>query len=72
MDYEVYLNLVRPSDAHMDQWTKLSLFKIIACRLFGAKPLSEPVLTYYQLHPKEYISMKFYLKCKTFHKKTIV
>ena len=27
----------------------------MACRLFGAKPLSEPVMTYCQLDYKEYI-----------------
>ena len=43
------------------------LLQIMACRLFGAKPLSEPMLSYCQLDPKEYISVKFYLKFKTFH-----
>ena len=36
-------------------------------RLDGAKPLSEPVLTYCQLEFKEHSSMKFYLKFKYFH-----
>ena len=31
----------------------------MACRLVGAKPLSEPMLEYYQLDPKEQTSMKF-------------
>ena len=39
----------------------------MACRLFGAKPLSEPMLPYYQLDPKEHISVKFHLKFKSFH-----
>ena len=38
----------------------------MACRLFGTKPLSEPMMTYCQLDPKEYISMKYYLNCKRF------
>ena len=32
----------------------------MACRLFGAKPLSEPMLPYCQLDPKDHKSMKFY------------
>ena len=39
----------------------------MACRLYGAKPLSEPVLDYYQLDPLQQSSVKFYSKCKIFH-----
>ena len=39
----------------------------MACRLISTKPLSEPILPYCQLEPKEHISMKFYLKFKSFH-----
>ena len=39
----------------------------MACRLFGAKPLPEPTLTYYQLDPQESTSVKFESKYKTFH-----
>ena len=35
--------------------------------LFGAKPLSEPLITYCQSEPKEHISMKYYFKFKIFH-----
>ena len=38
----------------------------MACRLFGAKPLPEPVLTYCQVDPCEQTSVKFESKCKTF------
>ena len=41
----------------------------MACRLFGAKPSSEPMLPYCQLDPKECISLKFNLKFKSFHEK---
>ena len=44
----------------------------MACCLIGAKPLSEPMLTYYQLNPKEHISMKSYLKFKYFHSRKYV
>ena len=31
----------------------------MACRLFGAKPLPEPMLSYCQLDPQEQISVNF-------------
>ena len=40
------INSLRPSDAKMRQQSKSSLVQIMACRLIGAKPLSEPVLEY--------------------------
>ena len=38
----------------------------MACRLFGAKPLSKPMLGFCQLHPEEQISVKFYQNTKLF------
>ena len=40
-----------PSAAFMRQWIGLALGQIMACRLFGAKPLSKPMLGYCQLNP---------------------
>ena len=37
----------------------------MACRLLGAKPLTEPVLTYCQLDPQEQTSVKFESHYKT-------
>ena len=34
-------------DAHMRQYNKPLLIQIMACRLFGAKSLFEPMQTYY-------------------------
>ena len=45
------LNPLRPSDAYMHRWNGSSLVQIMACRLFGAKPLSEPMLGYCWLDP---------------------
>ena len=39
----------------------------MACRLFGDKPLSEPMLPYYQLDHKEHISVKFHSEFNSFH-----
>ena len=52
--------------------TASALVEIMACRLFGAKPLFEPMLTYCQLDPKEHISMIFYLKFEYPHSRKCV
>ena len=49
-----------------------SLVQIMAYRLDDAMPLSELVLTYCQLEPKEHISMKFYLKFTYVHSRKCV
>ena len=37
---------LRPSNAYMRQYIRSQLVQIMACRLFGAKPLSKPLLSY--------------------------
>ena len=50
------------------QYNITTLLPIMACRLFGAKPLSEAMLSYCKLDPKKHISiMTFYSKLKSFH-----
>ena len=51
-----------PSAAYMHQWIRWAWVKIIACRLFGTKPLSKPILGYCQLDPYEQTSVKFQSK----------
>ena len=60
-------NSLRPSDAYMRQWNKPSFLLRIAHYLLGAQPLSEPMLVYCQLEPKEQTSLKFLSKFKHFH-----
>ena len=55
-----------PSVTYMRQWTGTPLVKIMACRLFGAKPLSKPMQGYCQLDHEEQISVKFQSKYKFF------
>ena len=50
---------LRLSDAYMRWESMPTLVQIMACRLFGAKPLSEPMLTYCRLGPQEKISINF-------------
>ena len=52
-----WVNSSPPSAAYMRQWTGSALVRVIACRLFGAKPLPEPMLTYCQLDPWEQTSV---------------
>ena len=51
----------------MRQRIGLPLVQIMACRLFGAKPLSKPMLGYCQLDSWEQTSVKFESENKTFH-----
>ena len=67
-----WVNSSPPSAAYMYQWTGPALVQIMACRLGGAKPLSEPMLICCQLDPKQHISMKFYLKFKYFHSRKCI
>ena len=39
-----------PSDAYMRQWIMPSLVQIMACRVLGSKPLSEPILSYFYIN----------------------
>ena len=64
---DTMLNLSPPSAAYMHQWIGSALVQIMACRLFGAKPLPEPILAYCQLDYWEYISVKFESKLYNFH-----
>ena len=53
------VNSSPPSATYMHQWTRSALFQIMACCLFGAKPLSKPMPPYCQLISWEQISVKF-------------
>ena len=59
--------VIEASDTYMLQHSIPTLVQIMACRLYSVKPLSKPMLPYCQLDPEEHISVKFYLKFKTFH-----
>ena len=61
-----------PSAAYMCQWTGSSLIQLMACRLFGAKPLPEPMLAYCELHAWEQISVKFETEFYHFHLKKCI
>ena len=60
-----------PSAAHMSQWIGSALVQIMACRLFGVKPLSKPMLGYCQLDCQEQTSVKLNLEFLWFSFKKI-
>ena len=55
----IHVNSSPPSAAYMRQQIRSALVQIMACCLIGTKPLSEPMLEYCSLDPKEQTSMKF-------------
>ena len=58
--------LFSPWWRYMRQWTGSVLLKVMACRLLGAKPLPQPMLTHCQSDPLKQTSVKFESKYKTF------
>ena len=54
--------LVSPNAAYMLQWIISAFVQIMACRIFGAKPLFKQMLVYCQLDPSEQNSVKFWSK----------
>ena len=65
--YWVKINSSPPSAAYMCRWSGSALVQIIACHLFDATPLREPMLTYCQLDAWEQTLVKFESKYKAFH-----
>ena len=66
------INSSPPSAAYMRQWTGPSLVQIMACRLFGVKPLPDPMLVYRQLDSCEQVSVKFISEFYHFHSRKCV
>ena len=42
------VNSSPPNAAYMRLWTRSALVQVMACRLFGGKPLPEPMLAHCQ------------------------
>ena len=61
-----------PSAAYMRQWTGSALVQVVACHVFGAKPLPEPMLAYCQLVCWEQISVKFESEFSHFHSRKCI
>ena len=62
-----WVNSSLRSAAYMPQWTGPASVKVMACRLFSAKPLPEPMLAYCQLDCWEQISLRCKSKIYHFH-----
>ena len=61
------LKLISPSAAYMQRWTGSALVPVMACRLFGANPLPEPMLTSCRFDPWKQTSGRFVSKYKNLH-----
>ena len=61
-----------PSVAYIRKWTESALVQVMACRLFGAKPLPEPMLPYCQLDYWEQNSVKFEWEFPQFHSRKCI
>ena len=61
-----------PLVPHICQWTGSSLVQVMACCLFGTKPLPETMLPVCQLNPWEQISMKFLSEFYHFHSRKCI
>ena len=61
------VNSLRPSDAYIRHQNRLTLIQITACRLIGAKPLSEPMLAYFQLDHWEIYVSEIRIKIQQFY-----
>ena len=62
-----FINSSPPIAAYTRQWTGSTFVQVMACRLFGAIPLPEPMLAYCQLASREQISVKFESEFLYFH-----
>ena len=58
--------------AYMIQWSGSSLVQVMACHLFSAKPLLEPILAFCQLDSWEYISVKLESEFYHFHSRKCI
>ena len=71
-DMSSFINSSPLSAAYMHWSTWSPLVQVMACRLFGTKPLPEPMLTYSQLDSWEYISVKFESQFYHFHSRKCI
>ena len=56
----IYVNSSAPSATYMRQWIRSTFVQIMACRLFDAKSLCEPMLIFCHLDPYKQTSLMFY------------
>ena len=68
----ILVNPSPPSAAYMRHWNGSALVQVLACRLFGAKPLPEPMLVYCQLDSWEQISVKLGTGFYHFHSRKCI
>ena len=70
--FEGLFNSFSPSNAYTRQSAGSSLVQVMACGLFGAKLLPEPMLAYCHLDSNEQISVKFEPEFYEFHSRKCI
>ena len=70
--HSLYIHSSSPSAAYMHHWTESASVQVMACRLFGDKPLPEPMLAYFQLHFCKQISVKLEPEFYHFHSRKCI
>ena len=66
------INPSPPSTAYMRWWTSWAFLQVMACCLFGAKSLPEPILGYCQLDSWKQMSVKFESEFYHFHSRNCI
>ena len=66
------INSSPPNATYMRQWTGSALVQVMACRLFGARPLPELMPSNCRLDPWEPMSVKIESKQKHFHSRICI
>ena len=66
------VNSFPPRATYMHQWSGSALVQLMACCLYGAKPLPEPMLAYCQSDSWQQISVKLELEFCYFHSRKCI
>ena len=61
--FKLFFDPFRLDDACVHQWTRSPLDQVMACQLFGAKPLPESMLIYCRLNLKKWSFMELKSNC---------
>ena len=61
-----YFNSLGLGDAYVRHWTGSSLVHVMACRLFGAKPVFESMMSYSPMDPWEQSPENFFFEIENF------
>ena len=70
--FHMPINSSLPCATYIGQWTVLILLQVIACHLFGIKPLPEPTMIHCQLEPEKKLQWNLNQTTKIFLLENVV